>query len=119
MEELNIFEKLNERGIIYAVIVSKSKMKKARIDIVGTEYCIVAHRKDIVKHTFSFRTDHTKENIVVRELNRDEIAIFRELSNDFKLVFNTPELGRVYETKTASFRQYYKNGLITNNKNLI
>lgn len=58
---MNIFERLFERNIIFCVVVSNVKLRKANLDISGKEYCIIAKRSDIRKHTMGFKTEHTRK----------------------------------------------------------
>lgn len=115
---MNIFEQLNSQNIPYCVVVSKVKLKKCKLDISSWEYSIIAKRSDIPKRVMGFKNEHTKEGIVYRELNRQEINDFRDIiDEDFKLVINEPH-GRLYELNNKSFKLYFNNNIIGNNINI-
>lgn len=106
-----IFEKLNEKELCYAVMVSF-------VDIAGwtsKDYCIIAHEQDSKKlKGLNFESidkerklrQNCDYDIKERNLNESEIIMFKNMQDDFIKV-KQDKTGRIYELKNKGFKKYY------------
>ena len=104
----NIFKTLNEKGICYAVGVSLVEFKIKGSGLCGRDYYIIAANKDKKQlQGLKFNnTDNLNYGIIERELNAEEVRLFKDSQNDYIKVKHD-ESGRVYELKNNSFKKYY------------
>jgi hypothetical protein len=101
----NIFERLDERGIAYAVVVSRFTMR-ADIDRYINDYCIVIDGFDYNHLGLkSFRRSDDYVNVYERNLSPAEVRWWKEnkLDQMEKVIHN--QYGRVYEIQGKSFRK--------------
>lgn len=101
----NIFERLDDRGIAYAVVVSRFTMR-ADIDRYINDYCVVIDRFD-ANHLGlrSFHRSDDYENVFQRNLSPAEVKWWKEnkLGQMVKVLHN--QHGRIYEIRGKSFRK--------------
>jgi len=109
---MNIFEKLDLKGIPYAVCVSYSTMKRKTIGWCANEYFLIVKHDAVPKHSMAFLKSNNITNLSERNLSEKEISIFKQKISDFVLKLEN-KYGKVYEKKSVSFKQYFKLGVLT------
>lgn len=111
----NIFEKLNEKGICYAVGVALVTLKSEDAelydrDYYDRDYYIIAaagDKEQLLGLKFKDSLDDNYD-VIERDLNEEEVSLFKGLHDDFIKVKHD-ENGRIYELKNKSFKKYYHN----------
>lgn len=96
-----IFERMDERGIRYAVVIARWEME-CDIQRYTNDYFVIVRKKDAddMRLKSFHRSDYT--HIFERTLNSREVKQFREmLPSMVKVVHNRH--GRVYELKDRPF----------------
>ena len=106
----NIFEKLDEKGICYAVGVALVTLKSKDAELYDRDYYIIAAAGDKEQlEGLKFKDSKYKSyNVIERGLNEEEVRLFKGLHDDFIKVKHDKN-GRVYELKNNSFKKYYHN----------
>ena len=106
----NIFEKLNEKNICYAISVTLIEFKSIGTGFTCRDYAIIIANTDLTKdQTEKLEFINNSENdyeVLERELTYNEVSLFRAMKNDFLRVQHN-EHGRIYELKNNSFKKYY------------
>lgn len=105
----DIFEKLNKKGICYAVCVALVEFKTEGSGLYDRDYFIIIAKADEEKVSGLrfIKNIRTSQDVLEYTLNKNEIKLFKALQNDFvKIVHN--DKGRVYELKNRSFHEYYE-----------
>ena len=103
-----IFQALSTKEVCYAVCVSINTFKNKSIDDNSRDYFIVIHEKDCDKlKGRKFYKSGDQDELMERDLDFEEIGIFKDMSDYFLKVKHT-SAGRAYEIKGKSFREYYK-----------
>jgi len=103
-----IFLTLNELGITYSVVVSRSSLSFG--DYSYSEYFIVVDKVHLPKlRKYKFKDNENHIRVVERNLTVGEQEIFRQMvrSHLFNEVVNN-ESGRVYELKNDSLKDKLK-----------
>ena len=101
----NIFERLDDLGITYAVVVGRYTMR-SDIDRYINDHCIVIDRFDYLQLGLkSFHMSDVYANVFERTLSPAEVRWWKEnkMQSMVKVVHN--KHGRVYEIAGKSFRQ--------------
>ena len=104
----NIFEKLDEKGICYAVGVAFFKFNPEDAEVYYKDYYIIAaagDKEQLQGLKFKDSLDDVYD-VIERELNAEEVSLFKALHDDFIKVKHD-ENGRIYELKNNSFKKYY------------
>lgn len=103
---MNVFDELTTKNIPYAVVVSKIRSAKGKIEGLGREYFVIALRKDIKGLVNRFKPSRTIDGLSEYNLRGAHLKRFREESTKYSLVIDN-EGGRVFEAGEP-FRAYFK-----------
>jgi len=114
----NIFEDLQSKGICYAVGVALNTFRSIAQETNSREFFIIAAETDTEKlRDLDFKkSDRKKQDLIERELNQEEIRIFKTMPETFTKVKHNRH-GRIYELRKNSFKEYFQaNEQTINNK---
>ena len=99
-----IFDKLNDKGICYAVGVSISTFKMKSVNNNSQDYFIMIKESD-KKEVPSFEITEDYPGIAIRDLSEQEVWEFKDRQDEFVKVQHSKD-GRVYEIKGNSFKSH-------------
>jgi len=102
---MTIFETLESNFSCYAVVVANVSVKGETGHHVKDYFIVADHdnKRFLINNGFHWAGIH---RIYTRDMTEQDIADFKAISGDFRMVLSNNE-GRVYEQRKWSFKDFY------------